>query len=294
MARAEFFQVKKDLIDKEYELKTQPTIMKGEFANEVNTKYKDKLSDAQDTMLGGYTEGLGRYKDVSNPFLRKKLSTKYATGLSKTYDFLTKEKEKETEAYNAYVDKYAGLFSADIAREKSMNTLFEQQANEIESLEKEQAKVDEEKDKVLFYDYVKSGLSETAGMDAKVDAKKYESLREEAFREMGMSKSQFDSEFGYLLSEEGKYGVGARATDPTKKEKEEKPLTEKQKYTSVVENATYGEKNKEIQKYTDVMNSGKTKDDVKSGELYFEDGVVKKKDPWWRLGKDSVVFDPNE
>jgi hypothetical protein len=122
------------LAGKEYAAAALPYEMADEFKKRQDPALNEKISKSEQAMLGGYTAGLYKFQDISNPFQRRSLAQQYKGNLSMTYDALTSEKDRRTGKYLDYIEKYTGLFSADIARERAMINSYQEQIGQAKEM----------------------------------------------------------------------------------------------------------------------------------------------------------------
>ena len=97
--------------------------------SKANKNIDEAINKSEQQMLGGFTAGVDKYSNVSNPFKRLALATKYKGTLAVEYNNLVDERTRRAGVLSEYIDKWRGLYGAEAARQKvqidSMESKFQ-------------------------------------------------------------------------------------------------------------------------------------------------------------------------
>lgn len=106
--------------------------------SKANKNIDEAINKSEQQMLGGFTAGMDKYQNVSNPFKRLALATKYKGTLAVEYNNLVDERTRRAGVLSEYIDKWRGLYGAEAARQKVNIDAMESQFNRDLTLKKAQ------------------------------------------------------------------------------------------------------------------------------------------------------------
>ena len=214
------------------EVAALPYKLKDEYRKAQDPILGQKINVAEQNVMGGAIQALDKYKDISDPTTRRALAEKYQGGLSIDYKNLTDERTRREGVYSDYITKWTGLYGAEAAKQqakvsamesswsRSMNLAGQEQsqANRIEDNAESRRRWDYEqahkgsvaRSKEKFLSDVVESLENSLGEeDKRVDPSAYEKARNLAISK-GISKSDFDKNFSYMLSTDFKGNKNAK------------------------------------------------------------------------------------
>jgi len=274
-----------------YTAATLPYQLKDEFRKAQDPELDNKINEAQQVMFGGFDAGLNKYQNITNPFARRDLASRYQGGLSADYANLTDERTRRQGVYNDYIAKWSGLYGAEASRQQDIYT------NKVDQFNRDKSLADTEentrrwnienaqsvskankKDSSDFWRYAQSELSKSVGEDTLYDPGVYERVRSEALSEFGITKQQFDNEMGNKVNSSDHSRLGIKLGDPSTVNNDEKAQIEM-------------DRRRKLSEFTSQVKS--SEDEAKYGEYYWKDGEIYKKTRGFfsdeKIDKEAII-----
>ena len=228
-----------------------PYGLKDEFRKAQDPKLDEAINKAQSDTFGAAIKGLNLYKDISDPFARRDLAESYQGIQEQGWKNLTDERTRRQGVYADYITKWTGLFGAEAAKKQDVFN------NKMTIWEKEKSLADTEEStrrwnieqsqkgsgsatgkKTTFLKEAMDALDESRGDDGKVNPNVYKEIRNMAYVNFGISKSEFDSQYGSELGDWEWENVGIKTEKPSSGN-----------YEDISEYDDYGKKIKNTRKY---------------------------------------------
>jgi len=93
-----------------------PFELKDAFRKSQDPKLDEAINKAQSDTFGAAIKGLDMYQGISNPFTRRNLAEQYQGITEQGWKNLTDERTRRQGVYADYIDKWTGLFGAEVAK----------------------------------------------------------------------------------------------------------------------------------------------------------------------------------
>ncbi len=110
----------KKLADFTADVAKLPYKLKDEFRKRRDPALDEAINKKEQEVLGGAIMGLEKYKGIEDPFARRALAEKYQEGLSIGLNNLRSEKERREGVMSDYIEKWAGLYGAEAAKQQAI------------------------------------------------------------------------------------------------------------------------------------------------------------------------------
>lgn len=200
-----------------------PIGLSEEFRKRQDPKLDEAINKAQSDTFGAAIKGLDMYKGISDPFARRNLAEQYQGGIEQGWKNLTDERTRRQGVYSDYIEKWTGLFGAEVAKRQSLfnnklsawdreKNLADTEENnrrwEIENARAERGSGGGKNDRNSFTSEAISAFNENIGKDGKVSPEIYREIRDAAMANGYYSRSEFDAEFGDRIGDFNYHNVG--------------------------------------------------------------------------------------
>lgn len=214
--------------------------------SKANKNIDEAINKSEQQMLGGFTAGIDKYSNVSNPFKRLALATKYKGTLAVEYNNLVDERTRRAGVLSEYIDKWRGLYGAEAARQKVNIDAMESQFSRDLTLKKSQESgsgsgnkklsneelvktVNQLKNANASWEDINAYLVEEYGVDTSEDSFADMQLRK-AFGENTLTRSERDKQA--KIDEENRIIEEMKQKDQAKETKETNGFFSKNRWSN--------------------------------------------------------------